>query len=81
MQAIMLELDKAMAMDTMEVMVKTISCKKEKMITVVMVDPIEAMDNKHLLMRTSTTTRKNNNNNVHHNTKRRKLAKQLTQIH
>ena len=74
----MLELDKEMAKETMEATIKTINCKRKKMITAVMVTPLEAMKNKHLLMRRSTVARKNNNNNMGHYIRRGKLAKRLT---
>ena len=67
--------------EMMEVMIKTISCKNEKMIKIVMVAPIEAMRNRHLLMRRYATIEKNNNNSVSHYTRREKLTQQLTQTH
>ena len=74
-------LTRIMAKEMREVTIKTINHKEEKMMTTVMVAPIEAMDNRHLLRRTSATTSKNNNNNAGYSTKREKLAKWLTQIH
>ena len=71
-------LTKIMAKEMMEETINTIGHKKEKMMTKVMVAPIEAMDNRHLWMNTFTTARNNNNNITSHNTKREKLEIRLT---
>ena len=63
------EMARIMVKEMMEAMIRKISRKKEKIMMVVMVDPIEVMENRHLLMKISTTSSKNSNNSMGHNKK------------
>ena len=74
-QAVMLEWAKETVKETMKVAIKTTSHKNNKMIIVVMVDPIKATKKRILLMRRPAIMRKNSNNSVGHCTRKEKLTK------
>ena len=74
-QAAMLEMVKVIIVVT----IKKISRKKKKIITMVMVAPIEAMNNRCLLMKTSATAIKHNSQSMGHCRRRENLVNRLTQ--
>ena len=73
-QAAMLEMVKVMIV----VIIKRISRKKKKIITMVMVSPIEAMNNICLLMKTSATAIKHNIQSMGHCRRRQNPVNRLT---
>ena len=74
-QAAMLEMVKVMIVVT----IKKISRKNKKIITMVMVAPIEAMTNRFLLMKISTTAIKHNSQSMGHYKRRENPVNRLTQ--
>ena len=70
---------KELVKEIMKVTIRSISRKKNrKMITMVRVDPIEVMNNTHLLMSSHPIIGKNNNNSAGHYARRENLIEQIT---